>query len=89
MQPLYEAAVKDLPAVTARAIVEDFTLVGPPRQTFEAFDRIMASAAGVGVHVNATKTKVQQPCGAPTAFTLEAAAARSLEVLRGNCKLLG
>ena len=36
MQPLYEAAVKDLPAVTVRAIVDDFTLVGPPQETFEA-----------------------------------------------------
>ena len=60
-----------------------------PLGKHSAFHRITASAAGVGVHVNATKTKVQQPCGAPTAFTLEAAAARSLEVLRGNCKLLG
>ncbi len=62
-QPLYNAAVADLPNVTARAIVDDFTIVGPPEEVFEAYDRLLPAAARVGVSVNTTKTNVQLPYG--------------------------
>ena len=37
IQPAYEACVAGL-AVSAEAVMDDFTLIGPPAAVFEAFD---------------------------------------------------
>jgi len=43
----------------------------------------------LGIEVNTAKTKVQQAAGEPAAQTLQAAAQRGLEIVRGNHKCLG
>jgi hypothetical protein len=88
-QPIYEDAVTDMHNVTARAIVDDFTIVGPPREAFTAYDRFAAAALNVGVRVNLCKTMVQQPAGHPTEETVMLATARGLNVKLGNAKYVG
>ena len=88
-QPFYTAATADLPNVTARAIVDDFTIVGPPKKVFKAYDRLLLAADRVGVSINTTKTKVQLPRGDASEGTLEKAAERLIGVVRGNFKYLG
>jgi hypothetical protein len=88
-QNIYIRSVTDLSNVTAKAIVDDFTLVGPPREVFTAYDRFKADAAAAGVRVNTTKTVVQQPIGEPSSETCYRTARRDLRVVRGNYKYLG
>ena len=88
-QRIYENSIIDLPNVTARAIVDDFTIVGPPLEVFTAYDRFKTAARNAGVRVNVTKTVVQQPSGEPTATTCWLAAERGLRVVCGNFEYLG
>ena len=88
MQPVYEACVAGL-AVSAVAIMDDFTLTGPPAAVFSAFDRFVDLVRPLGIEVNSTKTKVQQAAGEPSELTAQLAADRGLEVVRGNHKCLG
>jgi hypothetical protein len=88
-QRIYEHATSDLPNVTAKAIVDDFTLVGPPLEVFTAYDRFKTAAALAGVRINTTKTVVQQPAGNPTDQTRFMTASRELRLVMGNYKCLG
>jgi hypothetical protein len=88
-QSIYERSITDLPNVTARAIVDDFTIVGPPLEVFTAYDRFCTAAAAAGVHVNIRKTVVQQPSGTPSNTTRTLTAQRGLRLVLGNCKYLG
>jgi hypothetical protein len=88
-QSIYERSVVGLPNVTAKAIVDDFTLVGPPHEVFTAYDRFKAAAAAAGVRVNTLKTVAQQPAGEPSAETCFRTARRGLRLVRGNYKYLG
>jgi hypothetical protein len=88
-QRIYEQAISDLPNVTARAIVDDFTLVGPPLEVFTAYDRFKAAAALAGVRINTAKTVVQQPAARPSDQTRFMTAARDLRLVLGNFKYLG
>jgi len=88
MQPVYEACVAGL-AVSAVAIMDDFTLTGPPAAVFSVFDRFVDLVRPLGIEVNSTKTKVQQAAGEPSELTAQLAADRGLEVVRGNHKCLG
>ena len=89
LHPVYRACVADLPGLTATAIMDDFTVTGPPDQAFEAFDRYVRLTAPFGVQANVSKTKVQQAAGEPSEFTRRAAADRGIEIVHGNVKCLG
>ena len=88
LQPIYEESVRGLD-VTATAIIDDFDIVGPPTQAFEAYDRYCVRAAALGIVVNTTKTKVQCPRGQPDAATAQLALDHHLEVVVGNHECLG
>ncbi len=53
MQPVYEACVTGL-AVSAVAIMDDFTLTGQPAAVFQAFDRFDDLVRPLGIEVNTT-----------------------------------
>jgi hypothetical protein len=89
IHPVYQACVADLPELTATAIMDDFTVTGPPDQAFEAYDRYVRLAAPLGVQASAPKTKIQQAAGVPSEFTRRAAAERGIEIVNGNVKCLG
>ena len=57
MQPFYEACSAGL-AGSAVAIMDDFTLTGPPAAVFEAFDRFVDLVRPLGINVNTSKSKV-------------------------------
>ena len=63
LQPVYRACVEDLLELTATAIMDDFTVTGPPDQAFEAYDRYVRLAAPLGVKASASNTKIQQAAG--------------------------
>ena len=88
MQPVYEACVVGL-EVAAVAIMDDFTVTGPPEAVFEVFDRFVNLARPLGILVNTSKTKVQQAAGEPSELTAQLAADRGLQVVRGNHNCLG
>ncbi len=83
LHPVYQACVADLPDLTATAIMDDFTVTGPPDQAFEAYDRYVRLAAPLGVQTSASKTKIQQAAGVPSEFT-RLAAERGIEIVNGN-----
>jgi hypothetical protein len=89
LHPVYRACVEDQPQLTATAIMDDFTVTGPPDQAFEAYDRYVRLTAPLGIQANTSKTKVQQAAGVPSEFTQRAAAARGIEIVNGNVKCLG
>ena len=60
------SGLRGLPDVTARAIMDDFTLIGPPDEVFLAYDRYVARTRALHVHVNASKTVIQCPHGPPS-----------------------
>ena len=78
MQPVYEACVAGL-AVSAVAIMDDFTLTGLPAAVFQAFDRFVDLVATLGIAVNTSKTKIQQAAGEPSELTVQLAADRGLK----------
>jgi hypothetical protein len=75
--------------VSAVAIMDDFTLTGLPAAVFQAFDLFVDLVRPLGIEANPDKTKIQQAAGEPAAQTLQAAAQRGLEIVRGNHKCLG
>ena len=89
LQHAYATAVAGFPDITARAIVDDFSMVGPPAQVFQAYDRLIAAAQALSVMVNTSKTVVQQARGAPTPATTAAATERGLSLVLGNHDYLG
>ena len=88
VQPIYEASLAGL-AVSAVAIMDDFTVTGPPAAVFDVFDRFVALARPLGIEVNSSKTKIQQAAGEPSALTAQMVVERGLEVVCGNHKCLG
>jgi hypothetical protein len=87
--PSYKAALADQAQVTARAIMDDLSISGPPRGVFAAFDSFRTSAAALGIVMNLSKTHVQQATGEPSDFTVRSAARRGIAIVRGNHKYLG
>ena len=55
VQPMYEAAIRDLPSVRAVSIQDDLTLVGPQEDVFLAFSRIQRMAADYGLKLRVDK----------------------------------
>ena len=92
-QPALLRAMDGLPNVTARAICDDLTLVGPAADVFLAYDRYLVLARSLLVNVNASKTVVQIPqadiAEAPLEAIVTAAAVRGLPVVRGNWESIG
>jgi len=88
VQPVYTSCVDGL-NVTAVAIMDDFTVTGPPEDVFELYDRILIQLRRLDISVNTAKTKIQQAEGQPSDFTTRAAAERGLEIVCGNFKSLG
>ena len=88
LQPVYEACSAGL-AVSAVAIMDDFTLTGPPAAVFQAFDRFVDLVRPLGIDVNTSKPKVQQAAGEPSEHTVQHAADRGLEVVCSNHKCWG
>ena len=88
-QPVYAAALAAFPSITARAIVDDFSMVGPAADVFKAYDLILTAADRLNVTVNTTTTVVQQAAGAPSSLTTQEASARHLNVVCGNVGYLG
>ena len=89
LQPAYEESTHGLREVTTKAIMDDITWTGPPNEVFAAYERYVASAARLGLTVNASKTRVQQFSGEPSAFTRSKAHELHLNIAKGNCKHLG
>ena len=87
-QDVYEACLDSLPSLTGRAIMDDFSFAGTPDDVFTAIDRFRTLAAERHVTMS-NKSVIQQPHGEPLPATLEAANARGLKIVRGNCELLG
>jgi hypothetical protein len=87
-QPVYEAAVRECPNVTARAIMDDISLAGPPAEVFRALSIFRALAAERSVQVNLLKTHVKQPRGPASDLTLALAQA-GLTITYGNHPYLG
>jgi hypothetical protein len=81
VQPLYEAAIKDLPAVKAISVLDDITLVGPLGDVMTAFDRVKAMAATFRLQLQVPKCKLFiPPSSRSLAKSIRAAAApRQLE----------
>ena len=89
VQPGYKAALADQAHTTARAIIDDLSLSGPPREVFAAFDRFRRFALNLGIELNLSKTHVQQASGAPSEFTARSALQRGITIVQGNHKYLG
>jgi hypothetical protein len=70
MQPAYEACVAGL-AVSAVAIMDDFTVTGPPAAVFQVYDRFVDLVRPLGIQVNTSKTKIQQAAGEPSEQTAQ------------------
>ena len=88
-QPIYEAAIRDCPKVTARAIMDDICFAGPPAEVFRAFPAFRALAATRSVQVNMSKTHVQQPRGPASQLTVALAARAGISIVYGNHSYLG
>jgi hypothetical protein len=88
-QPIYEAAIRDCPNVTARAIMDDICFAGPPAEVFRAFPAFRALAATRSVQVNMSKTHVQQPRGPASQLTVALAARAGISIVYGNHSYLG
>ena len=92
-QPALRRALDGLPNVTARAICDDLTLVGPAADVFLAYDRYLVLARALLVSVNASKTVVQIPQADVAEESLDAivtaATVRGLPVVRGNWQSIG
>jgi hypothetical protein len=67
VQPLYEAAIAELPECHAVSIQDDLTLVGPQEQVFKAFDRIQQMAASFHLTLRVDKCAVYIPASVSTA----------------------
>ena len=63
-QSVYEECIADLPSLTGRAIMDDFSVAGAPAEVFTAVDRFRTLAAQRHVSMS-PKTVIQQPHGDP------------------------
>ena len=81
VQPLYEAAIADLPTVKAISVLDDITLIGPLDDVMTAFDRVQAQAASFRLQLQVPKCKLFiPPTSHPLAESIRVAAApRQLE----------
>lgn len=61
VQPLYEAAIADLPTVKAISVLDDLTLIGPLDDVMIAFDRVQAKAAAFQLELQVPKCKLFIP----------------------------
>ena len=87
--PAYVAAVEGAEGLTAKAIVDDFTVVGPPDIVFPVVDRYFNEIKPLGGKANNHKSKIQ--CGAevdPESIK-ERVTERKMTLIRGNTKYLG
>lgn len=67
LQPMYEAAIAQLPSCHAVSIQDDLTPVGPQAAVFEAFDRIRQMAASLHLTLRVDKCAVYVPPSVPLA----------------------
>jgi hypothetical protein len=89
-QPAYENCVQGLPNTTARAIMDDLAITGPPAEAFAAFAAYKADAKARQVEVNASKTCVAQARGAIPNDTRALAAAHGIDLfIEGNADYVG
>ena len=89
-QPAYENCVQGLPNTTARAIMDDLAITGPPAEAFAAFAAYMADANARHVEVNASKTCVAQARGPISSTTRALAARHGIEqFIEGNADYVG
>lgn len=88
-QPVFEACVAPFPDVTARAIMDDFAITGPPEQVFAAFAQYKVLAQARGVSVNIGKTHVLQASGEPAPSTVALALQHGLPIHKGIHKYVG
>ena len=83
VQPMYEAAIKNLPDCHAVSVLDDLTLTGPAEQVMQAFERIKLQAPTLGLELQVAK------CKAFTPPQMEAAAPEVLARIRSNCASAG
>ena len=88
-QPVFEACVAPFPDVTARAIMDDFAITGPPEHVFAAFAQYKVLAQARGVSVNIGKTHVLQASGEPAPSTVAFALQHGLPIHKGIHKYVG
>jgi hypothetical protein len=84
----YQSSIKDLPAVTARAICDDFTAVGPPSDIAKVITRQVLAQ----VNFNFSKSKILWPWKTPIPAELIVLFHNvhpDLEIVQGSKKLLG
>ena len=76
------------PSVTARAIMDDFSVVGFPADLLKVVDTYqrLALVHGVAVHPDSC---IQIPQGLPTADLVDSADHRGLKIVCGNTDYLG
>jgi hypothetical protein len=67
MQSIYEESLKGLEIknVQAKAIQDDFTIVGKPKEAFEVFNRLKESAAQQGMEIQPNKCCILPPFSLP------------------------
>lgn len=58
MQQMYETAIHALPNCHGIAVLDDFTLIGPASDVFQAFDRLCESAPSYNMQLQVAKCKV-------------------------------
>ena len=91
-QPAYLNCVRGLKNTTARAVMDDLAITGPPDEVFAAFVAYKRDAEARGVLVNVDKTFVVQAVGTLSADTLARAATSGIDadhVLVGNHNYVG
>ena len=91
-QPIYEAAIRDCPKVTARAIMDDVCFAGPPAKVFRAFSAFRPGRLLLPVpckSLNMSKTHVQQPRGPASQLTVALAARAGISIVYGSHSYLG
>ena len=69
-QRAYTTCTSGLHNTTARAVMDDFAITGPPGEAFAAFAAFKQMAEDRGVQVNTAKTYVQQALGSFSAETV-------------------
>ena len=86
-QSVYQSAVEDQDGkaldVTARAIMDDCSVVGSPADLLKVFDTYQRLALSHGVTVHADSC-IQIPQGLPSAILVQAADNRGLKIVCGN-----
>jgi len=75
VQPLYEAALHDLPSVRGIAIQDDLSVVGPAEEVMQVFDRIMKLSPDYCLDLQVPKCKVLLPADASQREAVAAMAA--------------